>query len=148
MALDQGSERDGGSFGYVLDQQHRVGISYGNGADRAGVSTCVESIDGRPGGGFEWYFCGLEARNSHRHGEDVAAPEIEREAATERLDLHPALRTEALVADELGDATRTVAAGPDLGAVLIEDAVAEIHLGISGRLDQQHLIATHAAVTV
>ena len=53
-----------------------------------------------------------------------------------------------MVADELHEAARAVAALLDLAAVGVEDPVAEIGVGARRALDDEDLVAAHAEAAV
>ena len=55
---------------------------------------------------------------------------------------------EPLFVDEAHEAARAIAAMLDFAAVGIEDAIAEIGLGMLGRLDQQDLVGADAEMAV
>ena len=77
--------------------------------------------------------------SSAKHGHDDAA---------RGLDADRALVREPLVADELDEAARAVAALLDLAAVGVEDPVAEVDVVARRRLDDQHLVAADAEAPV
>ncbi|PRD25208.1 UNVERIFIED_CONTAM: ammonium transporter [Trichonephila clavipes] len=64
------------------------------------------------------------------------------------LDANDLLGGQALVQHEAGEAARTVAALLHLGAVGVEDAVAEIDVRMARRLDDQQLVETDAGVAI
>ena len=50
--------------------------------------------------------------------------------------------------DELDEAARAISAVFDLAAVSVKNPVAEVCLGMGGRVDQQYLIATNAELAM
>ena len=91
---------------------------------------------------------GFESRHAHVDRDLAVVPEHGHDHPARGLDANLALRREPLVADELDEAARAVAALLDLAAVGVEDPVAEIDVVARRGLDHQHLVAADAEAPV
>jgi hypothetical protein len=102
----------------------------------------------RPGG-VEAHRGGIEVGRAHVDGDAAVGREAQHEAAVHRLDRERRLVGEALVAHVADEAARAVAAVLDLvAAAAVEDAVAEVDLGVRRLLDDEDLVGADAEAPV
>ena len=85
-----------------------------------------------------------EPRHAHVHGHFAVADDLRHDDPARRLDADPRRLRVPVVAHELDEAARAVAALLDLAAVGVEDPVAEVDVGARRPLDDEDLIAADA----
>src|SRR6266446_1597766 len=105
-------------------------------------------VSGFPVDSNSFYQRRTEGRRPHLDADFAVGLEARDDRTSERLDADLALRREALLAYELHEAARAVAALLDLAAVGVEDAVAEVHAALLRPLDHQDLVCANAEVPV
>ena len=98
--------------------------------------------------GVEGHAGQVEDRAVHVDRDAAVVLQVQAQPVVDGVDRHRALRGQAAVVHEAHEAARAVAAMLDLVAGVVEDAVAEVGVGIARGLDQQDLVGAHAEAAV
>ena len=98
--------------------------------------------------GDEGYLGRGEARRAHVDTHLAVVAHVQLDDAAFGFHADALLGGQALVQHEAGETARTVAALLDLGTVGIEDPIAEVHVRVVRRLDDQQLVEADAGVAV
>ncbi|MNI21892.1 hypothetical protein D3C73_754340 [compost metagenome] len=132
----------------IADPQHGMGVAHGHGGqiDRGAVDVdlitlgllrCLERNIRRH-----------QARGAHVDADLPIVANIQLDDAAFGFDADQALGGQALVEHEAREATCAVAALFNLGAVGVENPIAEIHVRVARCFDDQQLVETDAGVPV
>ncbi|MNO46854.1 hypothetical protein D3C76_371460 [compost metagenome] len=123
-------------------------VTHGHGGDRVHLAVDFQWVVQRLLVGDEGDFGRDEARWAHVDTDLAVVLHVQLDDAALGFHADALFRGQALVQHEAGEAARTVAALLHLGAVGVEDAVAEIEVGVARRLDDQQLVEADAGVAV
>src|SRR5690625_2176168 len=125
-----------------------MGVTHGNGTDGIDCALDIQLMQRLIHFRLKWQRCRSKARYAHVHRHLLVFPHHQCQWTAGSFHLNLMFMRQALVMYETGETARTITAVLHFTAVGIENPVAEIHVRVAWRLNDQQLIKTHTEAAV